>query len=359
MKKSSIAIAITVLIITILGALYINNSYNLKKISSSGESKIEDLNKADDSKTEDTVFGEYKHSISGDDTIVVSYLRSGDTNKIYALNPVESKDRYYISQNGSIALYVGKDNHIWALYSNGTIQKMTPDKYENIDKNDITKANPGYIWAASPELTPAGNIRFISNLPDVSDVPQKSIWEINLQDESMKKVYSPSAGDFKILGYREDGNLLILDGDNIAAIDDASTIVDNIDVKDKYIMNISRDGTKIMYVNKENGLVDFSRQYIMNSIDRKYRVLPGIEGYIAMDIGSWSSDSSRYAFAAKSISGNRYKIAVVSFEEDFIDINSVDPAVDISFNKNCSIKWTDNSQISIDIGDDVISVELN
>lgn len=358
MKKSSIAVAVTVLIITILGVLYINNSYNLKKMSSGGSSKVDSNDKDQGSEPNDTVFGEYNHLISENDNITVKYLKSGGSTKIYALYPVENKDKYYISQNGSIALYVGKQGHIWVLYSSGSKKKVTPDRYDSIDKAVITKTNSDYIWADKPELTPQGNIRFVSNLPGTSGASAKSIWEISLQDSSMKKIFTPVSAAYKVLGYRDDGRFLVLDDKNIAVIDDAGNVTENIDVNDKSIISLSPDGTKIVYFKKDSNQTVFSKQYILDSYGKKSVLLPAIEGYSATDMGAWNGKGTKYAFVIKSISGNKHKIGVINFEEGFIEISSHEPGADIKFPDDCKLKWTEDDIISVDIGDDVVSIEL-
>lgn len=360
MKKSSIAIATAVTIISILGILYISKSHvfdNMKNQNSgvAGSAGISGQNAGDT-----TVFGEFTQSVSDGEKVTVRYMKSGETAKIYSISPVEKKDEYYISQSGGLALYTSKDGHIWAFYNDGTEKKITPDTYGSISKDKITKDRPGYIWASQPELTRENRVRFISNLPDISDSPKKSIWEINIEDGNMNKVYTPSSESFRILGYRDDGKLLVLDGDNIAAIDEANYQVENMDIKGKHILSASPDGAWIIFAKKIGEAADLSGLYVMDSMGKKSMVLPKVAGYSAMDSGAWSPDSSRYAFLAKPFSPGDLKVAVVrfEFEENYMEISSYDPGPDTKLPENSKLEWASGSSISVDIGSDVVSIEL-
>ena len=87
MKKSSVVIVITIMIVAVIGILYINNSYNLHKSINDGSSKVENVNKDQESNEEsdEITFGEHIYTISGYDIITARYLKSGGIVRIYSL----------------------------------------------------------------------------------------------------------------------------------------------------------------------------------------------------------------------------------------------------------------------------------
>ena len=361
MKKPTIAIVITLFIIMLVGILYINKSYNLKKNlnNQNNKAQVTENDGISSSQADDIIFGEYKYFFSDSDTISAKYMKSGQNIKIYSLYPIDNKSKYDISPNGSVAAYISKDGQLWVLYNDGTKKKIIPDKYGTIDNSIIKKEKPEYIWADNPVFAQNSNIRFISDLPEALPSLRKSIWEVDLNSNNMQKIYTPVSEVYRFMGYGDSGKYMILDGDNIVVIDKASNSSDNIDVRDKYIISLSLDGTKIIFVYKnKNNVPDFSNMYVMSNTGSNSTLLSGALGYISTDMGVWFNDGSRYAFIIKSVLGAKDKIAVIDFREGFSSIKNFDTGSDINFLPGCKLSWTGDESISVDIGDDVIDVDL-
>lgn len=368
MKKSSIAVAMIILVVAISGLIYIGGVMNKKSGTGDGQkSKLQELNGENDQNRQasnDITFGEYKCVISEDDSVVVKYIKSGQTIKIFSINPVSDISSYDISSNGSSALYLGKDGHIWVIYNDGTLKKITPDRYGNLLKSEVQKRNSSYIWASNPSFMPDGNVEFISNLPDTGRSPGKAIWKINIEDGSMSQVYKPMSENFKALGYRsDDGKYIILDGDKIAAVDGGagtSGSIETTDVSGKHIINLSPDGKKILFVNSDaQKRQDSSYLYMMDSYGKNIVKLPGVEGYKVTDMGAWNDDGTEYAYIIKPQSGSYGKIAVIYFYESGISIKSYNPSTIIEFPDNCKLRWANGDTISVDTGNDVVNISLN
>ncbi|KPU46033.1 hypothetical protein OXPF_05140 [Oxobacter pfennigii] len=362
MKKSSIAIAVTMVLIAIIGMVYVSNLYNPSKLNDNGEelSEIGEDGESAVNNSQDTRFGEYNLTLPGDDNITVEYLKTGDIVKIYAIHPVSNKSKYDILSSGTTAAYIGKDGHIWAFFNNGTNSKITPDVYEGINKSIVTGNNPVYIWADKPEFTSDGKIRFFSNLPDASNNPKISIWEIEIETGRMTKVYTPLNEDFKVLGNRDDGKLLVLDADIMAAINTADGSYENIEVKNSFIIGMTPDGTKIMCTETaSDGKPDYSRLYIMDGTGKRIRSIPRLSGYNYIGYGQWYQDSEKYAYIARSQSDGKYIIAVINFHEDSVETLSYPINSAVSIPENSNVEWTADNAVLVDIGDDVISVEFH
>lgn len=362
MKKSSVIIAVSVLIVLLIGLLYLDISYNSKKKAQSGSSNLLDseLSETSAGKGNNSItYGEYKYVLSGSITINARYMKINGGVKIFSVYPVEDKSKYDISYDGSTAVYLSKDGSIWALFNDGSSKKITPDKYGSIEKSAVQKENLSYIWAEQPLLTGNGTVRFVSNLPDTGSKPKKSLWEINIDNGDIKKIYTLASDNFKLLGYREDGRLLILDGGSISAINTNDSSAENIDVKDKYILSMSPEGDRILYVklNKDNQ-PDFSSLYTMDDTGANSIRLPGLDGYSPTQVGAWSSDGTKYAFVVRSTFGSKDKIAVISFDEDSVVINSFIPTTDVKFPDNSTLRWGTSDSVSVDTGDDVINIDV-
>lgn len=356
MKKILTAAIVTILIIAAAIA-YITHSNILRHGKGVNDSSVASGQKTS-AGAGNVSFGEYTYELSGGSTIKSRYIKSGDTIKIYSVYPADSKDSYDISSNGSTAVYAGKDGDIWALMNDGTCKKITPDTYGTIEKNQIQKQIPGYVWAEKPVLLNDGMVRFISDLPDSSS-PKESIWEIDISSLSMKKIYTPVHSNYKYLGYRDDGKMMIFDGQTLAAVNESDGSVQNIDVKGKRILSLSPNGEKIIYARENNaGQADYSRLYIMDGYGKNNSILPGVGGYKGSSIGCWSPDSLKYAFVLKPSYSTGDKIAVISFEDSFTSIKTYEPESSTKFPDSSSISWSIDGSISVDTGSDFINVDL-
>lgn len=362
MKKPNIAIVVTVLMVSLSGIIFMSKTMNNKKDEIQNADKSESGVQTDSKpleQSDDITFNEYTFKISEDEIITAKYLKSGQTIRIYSLSPVVNKNSYDISSSGSSALYLSRDESIWRLYNDGTEMKISQDKYQAIQKSDVIIKHPDYIWADKPEFTVQGTVRFVSNLPDLNDSPKKSIWEVNQDGSSMKMIYTPSSNDYKVLGDRDDERLMILDGESIAAVDTVSLNVETIEVKDKYIINMSPLGTRLLFAKKDgDNKPDFGSLFVMDSTGKSVEKIPHIEGYTATEMGAWNNDGSKYAFIAKSSGGSKYRIHVVSFDDNLMTINEYSTAEDTKFPDGCIVKWTNDTSISIDIGDGIISMDI-
>lgn len=360
MKKSSATIVITVAVIVLFGVLYIGNSF-YQKSNTGGSSRVENIKNEDvvENAPEDFISGEHKYALADSEVIVAKYLKVGSNMKIYSISPVGDKKSYDISQSGGSVVYQSKDGHLWILYNDGTSKKITPDNYESVVKAQIQKDNPNYIWADDPVITFEGSVRFISNLPDTSSSPKKSIWEINIENGSMKRIFTPASDIYKILGYREDGRLVIIDGDTMACVNLPDSSVQSINVKNKSLISLSPDGTKILYMKKDNkNVVDYSKLYMIDSYGNNPVSLPNIEGYNATDIGSWDYSGTRYAFIIKPVKVSKDKVAVINFDEHLIQIGKFSPETDVTFSEKSRLKWSEDYILSVDTGDDIVTIQI-
>lgn len=362
MKRSSIAVIIAVLMVALAGVIYIGRLSTENSTVDSNQSKpvSQDVSQQETAvNAEGISFGEIVYKISSSETITAKCMKSDGIERIYSLNPVTDKKRYDISSSGSMAVYLAKDSSIWLLYNDGTKKKLTPDKYDSISKADMLAKNPGYIWAYEPEFTTWGTVRFISNLPDTSDSPGKSLWEVGLDGGNVRDIYTVISDNFKSLGSRDDGKYMVLDGANIAVVDTASGSADMMDVKDKYIIGLSPNGTRIVYMAKgQNGQPDGKNLMTMDSYGNNNRVIPGVEGFTATDMGAWSSNSQKYAFIIKSAGGLGDKIAIVSFGEEDTGISAYNPPDNAKFPEGSKLGWTDDGTVSVDTGDSIINVDI-
>ena len=358
---------ITVLIVSLSGIIYLTkmagNGDNKKNNTGLDSSNIPEVVQSDinDAKEQSgsIIFDEYIYKISDNDVITARYMKYGQLVRICSLSPVSDKSVYDISSSGNAALYRSRGSDIWVLYNDGTQEKVTPDKYGSMDKVAVMKENPGFTWASRPEFTLDGNVRFVSDIPVEGNIPKKSIWEINLEDGSMKIVYTPVNEGYLELGYRDDRRLMILDGDSIATIDTLSNAVETIDVKGKYIIKLSFDGLKLIYMKKdENDKPDLNSLYVMDSKGQNMRILPGLNGYTATDAGAWDDKSSKYAFIMKPLGNTNDRVAVVSFDDGFMNIVAYSPENDIKFPDGCELRWTGDSSISVDTGDSIVNIDL-
>lgn len=364
MKKTYVAVMVTILIVTLSGLIYIGNSINnknnsMKKAEEKGAPQG-DTGNISQVASSDITFGEYSCSISKNDNLTAKYIKSGQTIRIYSLNPVPDIDSYDILPNGSMAVYLAKDGHLWIINNDGSIKKLTPEKYGNISKEEIQKQNAGYIWAASPKFTSDGFVVFSSSLPDTGSSPKKAIWRIELSNGDMKMMYTPQTDSYRLLGTRADGKYMILDGVNIAVIDE-NGVSENIDVKDKYILSLSPDGRKLLYLKlDEYGKAGNGSLYVMDCYGRNAYKLPGIAGFIPTSSGAWNDDSSMYAMLMKKQSGNIGSVAVISFDSnDLADIRNVNLGSNIKLPENSKLRWVDENTISADVGDDIISIDIH
>jgi len=361
MKKSSVTIIITIVVVIILGALYISNSLYNNKNHSGSSSRAESSQNEDASKmvSQELSSGEHKYTLPDGEVITANYLKSGGDMKIYSLSPVDDKKSYDISESGGMAVYHGKDGHIWALYKDGTAKRLTPDIYDSIEKAQIEKDNPSYIWADDPVITNEGNIRFVSNLPDTSPHPKKSIWEINIESGIMRKIYTPSSDIYSILGHRDDGRMLIIDGDVINAVNTADGSIQNFDIKNKHIISLSPNGARILYLRKDDkNIIDYSKLYTMDSYGKNSHALQSIVGYNVTSIGAWDNNSSRYALIIKPLFSGKDKVAVISFDEHFVSVKDYSPDTDIVFSDASILKWSEDYVISVDTGEDIVTIQI-
>jgi len=360
MKKSSSAVAVAVLIIALTGAIFIGKVYNIK--TDSGDSKDTASSNGQEeipNDGDDIYFGEYTISVSENEEITVKYLESSGITRIYSIFPVETKDMYDILENGNSAVYRARDGHIWLIYNDGTINKLTPDKYGSIEKSAIEKQVPGYIWADKVRFEDDERVIFISNLPDTSNLPKESIWEVGIEDKKMRMLYTPVSREYKILGLREDGRILVLDGEFIAAVDMNENSIEMVNVSDKKVMSLSPDGSKVIYA-KNNINMDesvYDNLYIMDGWGKNSSLLPKVKGYRATNMGAWSQDSSKYGLIIKGDYG-KDKIGVLFFEEDHVDIADYSIEGNIVFPEDSTLQWTSGNSLLIDIGEDVVTVEL-
>lgn len=367
MKRTSIAIVITVLIVSLSGIIYLTkmagNEDNKKNNTGQDSSNTPEVVQSDNNDAKEQsgsiAFDEYIYKISDNDVITARYMEYGQSVRICSLSPVSDKSIYDISSSGNAALYQSRSSDIWILYNDGTKKKITPDKYGSLDKQTVMKENPEFIWASRPEFTLDGNVRFVSDIPVEGNIPKKSIWEINLEDNSMKIVYTPVNESYLMLGYRDDERLMILDGDSIAVIDTFSTSIETIDVKGKYIIKLSFDGLKLIYMRKdESNKPDLKSLYIMDSKGQNMRILPGMNGYTVTDAGAWDDKSSKYAFIIKSLGNANDRVAVVSFDNGLMSIEAYSPENDIKFPDGCKLTWTGDNSISVDTGDSIVNIDL-
>ena len=366
MKKSLIAAAAVILISAVSGVIYLAGNPNHKgniqdRLKAGAEQGGQDEN-SDIKTINDITFGEFECSISGNDSVMVKYVKSGQTAKIFSLNPVKNEDSYDISQNGNSALYLSKDGHIWIIYSNGASKKITPDKYQGLNKNDMQKSNPGYIWADEPSFMPDGNIEFISNLPDEGTSPEKTIWKIDVDDGTMYPIYKPLSKDFRPLGYRSgDGKHIILDGDKIIVVDDTGSsckTYETIDVEGKYIISLSPGGEKLIFANMDGtNSVDFGYIYMMDVYDKGIVKLPKVQSYKFTSMGAWNDEGDKYAIIIKPLSGSNDEIAVLHFDEAHINIDTY--YTDGRFADSCKVRWAGDNAVSVDTGEDIVTISLD
>lgn len=364
MKKTSVVVMVTILIVTLSGLIYIGNSINNKN-NSVKKAKVDgtaqgDTGSISQTSSSDITFGEYSCSISKNENLNAKYIKSGQTIRIYSLNPVPDVDSYDILPNGSMAVYLAKDGHLWIINNDGSIKKLTPEKYGNISKAEIQKQYTGYIWAANPKFTTDGSVVFSSSLPDTGGSSKKAIWRIELSSGAMKMMYTPQADSYRLLGSRADGKYMILDGVNIAVIDE-NGVFENIDVQDKYILSLSPDGRKLLYLKLDGyGKESSGSIYVMDCYGRNPYKLPGIVGCTPTIAGAWNEESSMYAMLMKEQSGGIGSVAVVSFDcNDLADIRNVKIESSIKLPENSKLRWVDENTVSADVGDDIISIDIH
>jgi hypothetical protein len=359
MKKYSTAIVIAIVVVVLAGVAIVgrlSNKKNSELVDS--DSVVSKSNEKSISNTQNNVFyGSYNISTPSAGVLKAEYIKADDAIKFYALNPLDSIKGYDISSNGRNIVYEDKDEHLWAIYSNGELKKITPDKYESIDKSNMGNK---YIWADKPLFIDNNKIMFISNLPDTSDSPEQSLWEIASDGSKMKKLYSIKSSSYKYLGYREDGSIAINDGDEIAFINQIDGTIDTIDVKDKEILSLSKDGTRIIYIKKNNnGKLDYNGLYAMNPYGKEQIKLPVLNSFTATNIGEWNKDSSKYAYIAKSSRGNKCKVVIINFDEEYIHLDDFDIGQDINIDDNTALSWSNNdASISIETGDNVLNIDM-
>lgn len=354
MKKTSIAAVVTAIVI-VAGIVYVCCANNLKH---EGRASNNASGQESSSGADGVSFGEYKYTLA-DNTINARYIKTGGTIKIYSVYPISSKDDYDISSDGSTAVCIGKDGQIWALLNDGTCKKVTPDTYGSIKKSQIEKQVAGYIWAEKPVLSNDGAVRFISDLPDTIN-PKESIWKIDILNSNMKKIYTPVSENYKYLGYRYDGRMMISDGQMLVAVNENDGSVQSIDAKGKYILNLSPDGEKVMYVRENNtGKVDYSRLYTMDGSGKNDSIMPGVSGYTGTSVGAWSSDSLKYAFVIRPEYSIGDKIAVISFDDDYTSIKTYSPEKGTKFPDSSKMSWSAGGSVSIDTGSDFINVDID
>lgn len=222
----------------------------------------------------------------------------------------------------------------------------------------IEKQIPGYVWAEKPELSNDGTVRFISDLPGTAS-PKKSIWEINILNSDMKKIYTPVSDNYKYLGYRDDGRMMIFDGQTLAVVNEADGSVQNIDEKGKYVLSLSPNGEKIIYARQNSdGRIDYSHFYTMDSYGKNNSVLPGVNGFTGTQVGAWSSDSSKYAFVVRSAYSSGDKIAVISFDDDYASIKTYAPENGTKIPDSSKLSWSAGGSVSIDTGSDFINIDI-
>lgn len=362
MKKTYAAVIITVLTVCLIGAIYLGSSL-YKKYNHDGNNAVQSKNTDSNSNSTmqsstDITFGEYICKVLEDESVTVKYIKSGQTIRLFSISPLSGSESYDIMPNGSMAAFLAKDGNIWVISSNGSKKKLTPDKYGTIDKNEIKKSVPGYIWAEKPTFTSDGNVIFLSNLPDPSG-SKKTVWKINLKSSVMKPVFTSFTDNDIILGCREDGKYMILDGENITAVD-ADGKYENIDVRGRHIMSLSPNGKKVIYALKdESSGADYRRIYVMDCYGKNAVRIPDIEGFIPTGTGAWNDDSTKYAYTVKQKSGEMSKIAVALFEEDSIGTDIHGPEEGMELPEGCRLRWTDDSTVSIDVGDDILSVDIS
>lgn len=358
MKKYSTAIVIAIFVVVLAGVAIagrLSNKKDNQLIDS--DSIVSKSNEKSISNTQNNVFyGCYNISTPNVGVLKAEYIKVDDVIKFYALNPLDSIDGYDISSNGRNIVYEDKDGHLWVIYFNGELKKITPDKYGNIDKSAIGNK---YMWAKKPIFIDDSRIMFISNLPDTSDSPKESLWEITSDGNKMKQLYSSKSSLYKYLGYREDGKLAIKDGDEIAFIDQSDGTVDIMDVKNKEIVSLSKDGTRIIYIKNNNGKLDYNGLYSMSAYGKDQKKLPVLNGFIVTTIGEWNRDSTKYAYIAKASRSNRYKIVIINFDEEHIHLDDFDIEQDIKIDDNIVLSWSNNNaSISIETGDNVLNIDI-
>lgn len=362
MKKYTIPIIILVFAIALSSGYYLYSINSRKKTGMQDKDSTQAIvpeGEKTETVSQDIGFGEYIYEISSTEKIWARYLKSGQATRIYSLNPISDKYRYDISSSGYVAVYLSNDNDIWLLYNDGTKKKLSPDSFGGINKSDVLKSNPGYIWAYGPEFTARNSVRFISNLPDTGPYPLKSIWEINIDDNAMKKMYTPASANYRLLGDRLDGRLIILDENSLNAVDAANGAVENINVEDKNIISLSPGGDTIIYGKKDkNGQKNNRNLMAMDCYGNNTRSIPLKEDYIFTEIGAWSDDNSRYAFIMKSTDGSDFRVAVAEFFEGTVSVNDYSIPGISTLPDNSKLGWIDETGVSIDVGENIISVDL-
>lgn len=360
MKKTNIAFAFTMVIVLLLGALYIGKSAADREKGQAGGYKDDGKETVSSQGGNKTFFGEYKYELSGKEKIIVNYMKSGQGIKIFSISPVADKKKYDISQGGSAAAYKTDDGAIWLLFNDGTFKKILADSYGRIKLSDVRKKYPSYIWAESPEFISEDRLSFISDLPDTSANPKKSLWEASLQNDSIKKVYTPNSASFRYLGIRDDGKMLVLDGEQIAAVDTDSVSVENVDVSQKHIISFSDGGNKILFAKMFQDKPDFGSLYVMNGYGKNITKLPDIKNYTATDMGAWNGDGLKYALVARQSGGINAEIVVISFDDDSddVDMNGYSLKERSALPDKSQIEWLNDETISIDTGSDVFTVDL-
>lgn len=351
MKKSSIAIVIVVLIAALSGVIYLTRPVNKEETA---DREVQETQETYDASADITFF-EQSYSISDTEKINAKCMKSSSGTSIYSIYPVPDKQRYDISSSGRMALYLSTDNSIWLLNSDGTERKLTPDEYNGTSKLDILKKNPDFLWAYSPQFTVNNSVRFISDLPGGSNTSVKSIWEISLDDKTIRKLYTPVSDSYKLLGERADGKCLILDGTNLIMVDYATETAESMDEKDKYILTLSPDGKRIIYAERDQGGVpDFSKLRVVDSNMQNEVDVPSLGGYTSLESGAWAVNSSRYAFVVKSGSGDG--VAVIDFSEESVSIAVYKPEEKAVFPENCQLGWMDDNTVSVDYGDGMVCI---
>lgn len=359
MKRSSIVIAAAAFVVMLSGVVFLarfGGKGNLAEVDKSGALS----DSVSPSEVSGKVsFGEFRYEIAANDIVCARYVRIGSANRIYSVSPVRDTSGYDITSDGSRAVCLGKDGHIWALFNDGNCKKLTPDKYGSVSIADLHKQSSSYIWADEPVFESNGIVRFISDLPSSESCVKKSIWEISVGSGDMKMLYTLDTDSYRVLGYDDDGMLLVLDGSTLASVNTEDGTVSKAETGDKQILSMSPDGSKMIYVKRNKlGSADWSALYMMGSGGTSSVKLPGIQGYQATSTGLWNSDGNEYLFIAKSLWNSRDRIGLIEFGEDRTEIKSFAPGSDIRFPDDCRLSWSGGDSVDVDTGDDIISVSM-